>query len=129
MDPCRFVFSDGTGTAINFFEGRPPCLVGLEACASAHHWGREIEKLGARSPADAAAVCAALFAAEQERRTDAEVICEAVTRPIMRFVPIKSVEQQSVLMLPRSRDLLISQRTALVNTLRGPFAEFGIVVG
>jgi hypothetical protein len=114
---------------LSFFEGRPPCLVGLEACASAHHWGREIEKLGHEVRLMPPQYVRPYVKRNKNDATDAEAICEAVTRPTMRFVPIKSIEQQAVLMLHRSRDLLIRQRTALVNALRGHFAELGIVVG
>jgi transposase len=114
---------------LSLFEGRPPCLVGLEACASAHHWGREIEKLGHEVRLMPPQYVRPYVKRNKNDATDAEAICEAVTRPTMRFVPIKSVEQQAVLMLHRSRDLLIRQRTALVNALRGHFAELGIVVG
>lgn len=114
---------------LSFFEGMAPCLVGLEACASAHHWGREIEKLGHQVRLMPPQYVRPYVKRNKNDATDAEAICEAVTRPTMRFVPIKSVEQQAVLMLHRSRDLLIRQRTALVNALRGHFAELGIVVG
>jgi len=100
---------------MSFFEGRPPCLVGPEACASAHHWGREIEKLGHEVRLMPPQYIRPYEKRNKNDATDAEAICEAVTRPTMRFVPIKSVEQQAVLMLHRSRDLLIRQRTALVN--------------
>jgi transposase len=95
---------------LSLFEGRPPCLVGLEACASAHHWGREIEKLGHEVRLMPPQYVRPYVKRNKNDATDAEAICEAVTRPTMRFVPIKSVEQQAVLMLHRSRDLLIRQR-------------------
>jgi transposase len=112
-----------------FFEGMGPCLVGLEACASAHHWAREIAKLGHEVRLMPPQYVRPYVKRNKNDATDAEAICEAVGRPTMRFVPIKSIDQQAVLMLHRSRDLLIRQRTALVNALRGHFAELGIVVG
>lgn len=84
--------------------------MGLEACASAHHWGREIEKLGHEVRLMPPQYVPPYVKRNKNDATDAEAICEAVTRPTMRFVPIKSVEQQAVLMLHRSRDLLIRQR-------------------
>lgn len=112
-----------------FFEGLAPCLVGLEACAGAHHWAREIRKLGHEVRLMPPQYVRPYVKRNKNDAADAEAICEAVTRPTMRFVPVKSVDQQAVLMLHRSRDLLIRQRTALVNALRGHFAELGIVVG
>jgi transposase len=112
-----------------FFEGMAPCLVGLEACASDHHWAREIAKLGHEVRLMPPQYVRPYVKRNKNDATDAEAICEAVGRPTMRFVPIKSIDQQAVLMLHRSRDLLIRQRTALVNALRGHFAELGIVVG
>jgi transposase len=117
------------GEVLPFFEDRTPCLVGLEACASAHHWAREIAKLGHEVRLMPPQYVRPYVKRNKNDATDAEAICEAVTRPTMRFVPIKSIDQQAVLMLHRSRDLLIRQRTALVNALRGHFAELGIVVG
>ena len=94
------------GQMLAFFMALPPCLVGMEACATSHYWARELAKLGhQRNKNDAA---------------DAEAICEAVRRPTMRFVQIKSVEQQGQLMLHRARDLLMRQRTQLINALRAP---------
>ncbi len=112
-----------------FFEGMTPCLVGLEACAGAHHWAREIAKLGHEVRLMPPQYVRPYVKRNKNDAADAEAICEAVTRPTMRFVPVKSIDQQAVLMLHRSRDLLIRQRTALVNALRGHFAELGIVVG
>jgi transposase len=110
-----------------FFEGMAPCLVGLEACASAHHRARETEKLGHAVRLMPPQYVRPYVKRNKDDATDAEAICEAVTRSTMRFVPIKSIDQQAVLMLHRSRDVLIGQRTALVNALRGHFDELGIV--
>jgi transposase len=110
-----------------FFEGMAPCLVGLEACASAHHRARETEKLGHAVRLMPPQYVRPYVKRKKDDATDAEAICEAVTRSTMRFVPIKSIDQQAVLMLHRSRDVLIGQRTALVNALRGHFDELGTV--
>jgi transposase len=112
---------------IEFFRDLKPCLVGMEACASAHHWARELGGLG-----HTVRLMPAIYVKPYARRgksdaIDAEAICEAVTRPTMRFVEIKSVEQQSIIMLHRTRDLMVRQRTMLANALRGHLAEFGIV--
>ena len=112
---------------LRFFRALPPCLVGMEACASAHYWARQLSALG-----HTVRLMPATFVKPYAKRgksdaIDAEAICEAVTRPTMRFVPIKSVEQQSVVMLHRTRDLLVRQRTMLVNALRGHLGEFGVI--
>ena len=109
------------GEVLGLFRALPPCLVGIEACGTAHHWGREIKALGH----EVRLIPAAYVKPYVKRgKTDA---AEAVTRPTMRFVPVKTPEQQAVLMLHRTRDLLVRQRTMLVNALRGHMAEFGIV--
>jgi transposase len=110
------------------FAGLRPCLIGMEACATAHHWARELIKLGYTVRLMPPAYVKAYVKRGKTDAADAEAICEAVTRPSMRFVPVKSAEQQSVLMLHRVRALLIRQRTMLVNALRGHLAEFGIIV-
>jgi len=110
-----------------FFKALPPCLVGMEACASAHYWAREISALGHTVRLMPATYVKPYAKRGKSDAIDAEAICEAVTRPTMRFVPIKSVEQQSVVMLHRSRDLLVRQRTMLVNAMRGHLAEFGVI--
>ena len=112
---------------IGFFEAMPPCLIGIEACASGHHWARMLMALGHEVRLMPASYVKPYVKRQKNDATDAEAICEAVTRPTMRFVPMKSEEQQSVLMLHRVRELLIRQRTMLVNALRGHLAEFGIV--
>jgi len=105
---------------IAFFSAVPPCLVGMEACASAHHWARELVALGHTVKLMPSAYVRPYVKRGKNDAADAEAMCETVTRPTMRFVPVKSAEQQAVLMLHRSRDLLIRQRTMLVNALRGP---------
>lgn len=111
-----------------FFVGLRPWLIGMEACATAHHWARELTKLGHTIKLMPPAYVKAYVKRGKTDAADAEAICEAVTRPSMRFVPAKSAEQQSVLMLHRVRALLLRQRTMLINALRGHPAEFGIVV-
>jgi transposase len=110
-----------------FFEGLPACLVGLEACATAYHWAREIAALGHEVRLMPPAYVKAYVRRQKNDAADAAAICEAVTRPSMRFVPVKSVERQGVLTLHRARELLIRQRTMLINAVRGSCAEFGIV--
>jgi transposase len=110
-----------------FFAGVPPCLVGLEACATAHHWARELIALGHEARLMPPNYVKAYVKRNKHDVADAEAICEAVRRPSMRFVPVKTAEQQSALMMHRARDLLIRQRTMLVNALRGHLAEFGLI--
>ena len=110
-----------------FFGKQPPCLVGLEACATSHHWAREIRALGHEVRLMPPRYVKPYVKRNKNDAADAEAICEAVTRPTMRFVAVKSAEQQSVLMLHRTRELLVRQRTMLVNAIRAHMAEFGIV--
>jgi transposase len=110
-----------------FFSALPSCLVGLEACASAHHWARELMALGHDVKLMPPSYVKPYVKRGKNDAADAEAICEAITRPTMRFVPVKSAEQQSVLILHRSRELLIRQRTMLANALRGHLAELGII--
>lgn len=112
---------------MRFFTDLPACLVGMEACASAHHWGRELMALGHEVRLMPPAYLKPYVKRGKTDAADAEAICEAVTRPTMRFVAVKTVEQQAVLMLHKSRDLLVRQRTMLINALRGHLAEYGIV--
>ena len=112
-----------------FFRKLPGCVIGIEACATAHHWGRELVALGHEVKLMPPRYVKPYVKRNKNDAADAEAICEAVTRPTMRFVPIKSPEQQSVLMLHRTRQLFIRQRTALINALRAHMAEFGIVAG
>jgi transposase len=111
---------------IAFFAKLPPCLVGMEACASAHHWARELRALGHEVKLMPAHYVKAYLKRGKNDAADAEAICEAVTRPTMRFVAIKSKEQQAVLVMHRTRDLLVRQRTQAINALRGLLGEFGI---
>jgi len=113
---------------VRFFAKLPRCLVGMEACATAHHWARTLIDLGHEVRLMPPAYVKPYVKRQKNDQTDAEAICEAVTRPTMRFVPIKSVEQQSILSLHRARDLLIRQRTSLINALRAHLAEYGIAV-
>jgi transposase len=110
-----------------FFQGLPPCLVGIEACASSHHWSRELQALGHTVRLMPPAYVKPYVKRQKNDITDAEAICEAVTRPNMRFVPTKAVEQQSCLMLHRARHLFIRQQTAVINSIRAYLAEFGVV--
>lgn len=111
---------------IAFFSALPPCLVGMEACGSAHYWGRELQALGHEVRLIPPAYVKPYVRRQKNDAADAEAICEAVTRPSMRFVPVKSAEQQAALALHRTRDLLVKRRTQLVNMVRGLLAEFGI---
>ena len=110
-----------------FFAAMPHCLVGIEACGTAHHWAREITALGHQVRLMPASYVKPYVKRGKTDAADAEAICEAVTRPTMRFVPVKSAEQQAVLMLHRTRELLVRQRIMLVNALRGHMAELGII--
>ena len=112
---------------ISFFRRLPPCLIGMEACSTAHFWARELAALGHEVRLMPAAYVTPYVKRGKSDALDAEGICEAVTRPTMRYVTIKSPEQQAVLMLHRTRDLLVRQRTMLVNALRGHLAEYGII--
>ncbi len=113
---------------ISFFDHLPPCLIGVEACATAHHWARVLINLGHEVRLMPASYVKPYVKRQKNDASDAEAICEAVTRPTMRFVPVKSEEQQSVLMLHRARELLVRQRTMLINALRAHLAELGIVM-
>ncbi len=105
----------------------PPCLIGIEACATSHHWSREITALGHEVKLIPPAYVKPYVKRQKNDAADAEAICEAVTRPNMHFVAIKSVDQQAVMMLHRARDLLVRQRTMLINALRAHMAELGII--
>ena len=117
------------GQVLRFFKKQPPCLVGMEACATAHHWAREIETLGHQVRLMPPRYVKPYVKRNKNDMADAEAICEAVTRPTMRFVEIKTADQQSVLMLHRTRHLFVRQRTTLINAMRAHLAEFGIVAG
>ena len=112
---------------LEYFGELPPCLVGIEACPSAHHWGRELQALGHTVKLMPPSYVKAYLKRSKNDANDAAAICEAVTRPSMRFVPVKTKEQQAALMLHRARQLLVRQRTMLSNALRGHLAELGIV--
>ena len=116
------------GKVLAFFAGLPSCLVGMEACASAHYWAREIQALGHEVRLIPPQYVRPFVKTNKNDAADAEAICEAVTRPTMRFAPAKSAEQQSVLMLHRARELLVRQRTMVINALRGHCAEPGLIV-
>jgi transposase len=105
----------------------PGCLVGMEACATAHYWAREISALGHEVRLIPPAYVKAYLRRQKNDAADAEAICEAVRRPTMRFVPAKGTERQAVLVLHRSRELLVRQRTMLINAIRGHCAEFGLI--
>lgn len=111
-----------------FFEKLPPCLIGAEACGTSHHWARELTRLGHEVRLMPAAYVKPYVKRGKNDAADAEAICEAVTRQTMRFVPIKSREQQAALSLHRVRSLLIKQRTQLVNMMRSVLAELGIAI-
>ena len=110
-----------------FFEKLPPCLVGIEACASSHHWSRELKTLGHTVRLMPPAYVKPYVKRQKNDAADAEAICEAVTRANMRFVATKTPEQQSGLTLHRTRHLFIRQQTAVINVIRAHLAEFGIV--
>jgi transposase len=110
-----------------FFQKLPPCLVGIEACASSHHWSRELQALGHTVRLMPPAYVKPYVKRHKNDAVDAEAICEAVTRANMRFVAPKTPEQQSCLTLHRTRHLLIRQQTSVINAIRAHMAEFGIV--
>lgn len=112
---------------LEFFGRLDPCLVGMEACPSAHHWARELSALGHEVRLMVASYVKPYVKRQKNDMVDAEAICEAVTRPTMRFVPIKSESQQAILMVHKTRALLVRQRTMLVNALRGHLTEMGVV--
>src|SRR4249919_1971685 len=142
LDIAKSVFQvhgvDGTGAVVmrkrvgrakvlEFFGGLSPCLVGIEACPSAHYWSRELQALGHTVKLMPPSYVKAYLKRSKNDANDAAAICEAVTRPSMRFVPTKSDQQQSGLMLHRGRQLLVRQRTMLSNAIRGHMAELGII--
>ena len=142
LDIAKSVFQvhgvDDTGTVVmrkrisrakvvEFFAGLPSCLIGIEACPSAHHWSRRLQAFGHTVRLMPPSYVKAYLKRGKNDANDAAAICEAVTRPSMRFVPTKSEQQQAGLMLHRSRQLLVCQRTMLSNAIRGHIAELGII--
>src|SRR5213080_921363 len=115
------------GQVLRFFASLTPCLVGMEACATAHYWARELTKLGHEVRLMPAKDVKAYVKRNKNDAADAEAICEAVRRPTMRFVRAKSAEQQGRLMQHRARDLLLRQQTQVINALRAHLAELGVV--
>jgi transposase len=115
------------GKLLEFFANLPPCLVAMEACGSAHHWARELIKLGHEVRLMPPQYVKPYVKTNKHDAADAEGICEAVQRPTMRFVPVKTIEQQSLCQLHRIRQLLMKQRVMHINALRGHLAELGIV--
>lgn len=111
-----------------FFANLPPCLIGMEACGGAHHRGRRLQDLGHTVRLMAPQFVRPYIKRNKTDAADAEAICEAVSRPSMRFVPLKNVEQQATLTLHRARQSFVKARTAQANQIRGLLAEFGVVV-
>lgn len=141
LDLAKNVFQvhgvDAQGTAVvrkalrrsqmlPFFAKLPPCLVGIEACGTSHYWARELSRLGHEVRLMPPAYVKPYVKRGKTDAADAEAICEAVTRPTMRFVPAKSEDQQAALSMHRTRDLFVKQRTQMINMMRGLLAEFGI---
>ena len=112
---------------LGFFQKLPPCVVGIEACATSHHWSRELKALGHTVRLMPPAYVRPYVKRQKNDAADAEAICEAVTRANMRFVETKTPEQQSCLMLHRTRHLFIRQQTSVINAIRAHLAEFGVV--
>ena len=113
---------------LSFFANLPPCLVGMEACGSAHYWARKLSELGHTVKLMAPQFVKPYVKSNKNVAADAEAICEAVTRPSMRFVPVKDEEQQAVLALHRARQGFVKTRTAQANQIRGLLAEYGVVI-
>jgi transposase len=111
-----------------FFANLPPCLIGMEACASAHHWGRTLQRFGHTVRLMAPQFVKPYVKTNKNDVADAEAICEAVSRPNMRFVPIKSIEQQAILSVHRVRQGFVKARTAQANQIRGLLGEFGLII-
>lgn len=116
------------GKVLTFLASQPSCVVALEACGGAHHWGREITKLGHRVKLIAPKYVKPFVKRQKNDAADAEAICEAAQRPTMRFVAVKSAEAQAGTLVFRTRDLLVRQRTQIINALRGHLTEYGLVV-
>lgn len=116
------------GKLLECFANLPPAIIGMEACSGAHHWARALRNLGHDARIIAPRFVIAYRKSGKNDGNDAEAICEAVSRPAMRFVPVKSVEQQAVLSLHRIRSAVVAERTAQINQLRGLLSEFGLVM-
>ncbi len=114
---------------LSFFATLPPCLIGMEACGGAHYWARELQKLGHTVKLMAPQFVKPYVKSNKNDANDAEAICEAVGRPTMRFVSVKTIAQQDLQAIHRIRSEVVRQRTAKVNQIRGLLAEYGIVVG
>lgn len=143
LDIAKHVFqahgADGSGAVVfrkklrraqvlEFFAAQPPCVVAIEACGGAHHWARALGELGHTVRLIPPAYVKPFVKRQKNDAADAEAICEAAQRPTMRFVAVKSEEAQAAALVFRTRDLLVRQRTQVINALRGHFAEFGVVV-
>ena len=113
---------------LRYFATLEPCVIGMEACGSSHYWGREFTKLGHTVRLVAPQFVRPYVKSNKTDAADAEAICEAIQRPNMRFVPLKTQEQQTMLSLHRARAGLVRSRTTLANQIRGPLGEFGIVL-
>jgi transposase len=113
---------------LTFFAAQPPCTVAMEACSSSHHWAREISRLGHQVRLIPPAYVKPFVKRQKNDAADAEAICEAAQRPTMRFVVPKSEQTQAAALVFRARDLLVRQRTQIINALRGHLAEFGLIV-
>ena len=126
----RVIFNKAIKRAklLAFFENLPPCIVGMEACGSSHHWGRTLRKLGHDVRLMPANYVKPYVKRGKTDAVDAEAICEAVRRPTMRFVEIKTEDQQAVLSIHRTRDLTVRQRTQMANMIRSLLREFGHIL-
>src|SRR5919205_4444475 len=142
LDLAKYIFqlhgADGAGAVVfrkklrrgqllAFLATLPPCTVAMEACASAHYWGREIAKLGHTVRLIAPAYVKPFVKRQKNDMADAEAICEAAQRPTMRFVAVKSEAKQASSVIFRTRDLLVGQRTQIINALRGHSSEYGLI--
>src|SRR5688572_15956693 len=116
------------GKVLEYFAQLPPCVVGMEACAGSHYWARKLTELGHTVKLIPAQRVVPYRRGQKNDANDAAAICEALSRPDMRFVPVKSEQQQAVFMLHRARKRMVDNRTAQANQIRGLLAEFGIVV-
>src|SRR3989304_4347295 len=114
------------GEVLKFFGGVEPCVVGMEACGGAHHWGRELGKLGHQVRMVSAQFVKPYVKSNKSDANDAEAICEAISRPGMRFVEVKTVQQQELQALHRVRSGLVGERTGLANRIPGLLPEFGV---